>query len=133
MSERVILDTAPIFRGVRPGHLESGALTYRAFLLCRPDDTGLSVSEIQERALNSLQRLKGTARLGAGEVRCAEFDGVALELRVVPMVKAEDPGYAQIMGLPPYAGADLPLDAPEKIRANQVADALLRLATYEPR
>ncbi|MGV3719835.1 MAG: hypothetical protein ACO1SX_02905 [Actinomycetota bacterium] len=131
MSERTIRDEAPIFRGIRFGYLEqqSGALTHRAFLLCKPEEHGLSISEIQERALNSLSNLKGTARLVAGEVRAAELDGSALGLQVTPMHKESDPGYGQVLNLPPYAAPD----APGRIRANQAADALLQLATYEPR
>jgi hypothetical protein len=126
MAERTIPDEASIYRALRPGWLDEGRLTYRAFLL-RPSEGGLSVSEIRANAEAALRSCRGSASLISGSVRAACDDsGAAFGLDVVPMEHPADPGYAWIIGLPVYS------DEGEAAReqANEAADALLRIALH---
>ena len=118
MGERGISDVTPVFRAVRPGWLDAGCLTYRAFLL-REGEGGLSVSEIRANAESALKNSRGSARLVSGAVR-------ELGLGVVPMEHDADPGYAWITGLPRYAEEG---DAGRQM-ANDAADELLKIAAY---
>src|SRR6266567_909863 len=98
MRERAVADETRVFRAVRPGWLEEGRISYRAFLL-RADEGGLSVSENQANAEAALLKCRGSAGLESGQVRrVADTTGRWLRLQVVPRVLESDPGYAWIIG-----------------------------------
>lgn len=128
--ERVIPDEASVYRCIDRRHGRTG-LSHRAFLLREPkpgrNEEYLSVSESRENALQSLKDHAGAAELQAGAVRSLQdLDGVPLALEVQPLPNPNDPGYAGIFGVPPWA----PEGTLERIQANEAADALCRIARY---
>ena len=101
-------DETVVYRGVRASQVQDGSVLFTAFLLsardCETAPPGLSVSLYAHHAFHSLRKLAGVAGLQAGATRSlADHAGHSLGLDVIRQPHPEDPGYAWITGLPPYA------------------------------
>ena len=107
---------------VRPdGTLKIAAFVLRGETETRPAETGLSASEIQQNALNSLTNMPGTCRLIVLDVRSAP----GFNFDILHKHDEQDPGYCHITGVPLAT-------APEE-DTTDAARALLKCADYEPK
>lgn len=128
--DRVISAETTVYRCVDRRFGRKG-LSHRAFLLREPKpgrtEDYLSVSENRENALLALRENAGVAGLVVGIIQSLQdIDGESLGLEVHPLSNPADAGYAGIFGVPPWAQEG----TLERIRANDVADALCRIAQY---